>query len=229
MFFFTKAFFFAVILALITTSAQAQPAVLNYRPVGYEYSRSLDKIVLVSSNPNQLHLYDPIAQTDLTMTLPSAPTGLALSPDGNYALVEQSNQVSYVSLVSMSVIHTTPISSPAVVVLGATYAWIFPANGYGIAINPTTGTTLASANPYSLYSVPGAVLSASGTSLYLSGYNGEEIDVSAGTFGNVITPANPAGIQAAVICGCPPTAPASTRTEERWCGLPLIRILTSIT
>lgn len=79
-------------------SANAQVTGLSFRPVDAAYSLALDKIILISGSPSQLHIYDPVSQADITVALPAAPQNVCLSPDGIHAGVASSNEVDYVDL-----------------------------------------------------------------------------------------------------------------------------------
>ena len=60
---------------------------IRFRVIDAEYSKQLDRIVMVSSEPNQLHIYDPVTAEDMAVDLPLTPAAVSVSPDGRYAAV----------------------------------------------------------------------------------------------------------------------------------------------
>ena len=59
-----------------------QVTALPFNPVAADYSRTLDRLILISGNPTTLHVYDPAPQKDSTVSLVQPPLSLSLSPDG---------------------------------------------------------------------------------------------------------------------------------------------------
>src|SRR5690349_23306229 len=91
---------------LLGSLADAQTSALSFRPVAAEYSPQLDRIVMVSASPNQLHIYNAATNVDVTVNLPKAPVALSVSPDGLHAAVGHDALVSYVNLNSAAVERT---------------------------------------------------------------------------------------------------------------------------
>ena len=89
---FFGAFVCAFAQSSITTSA------LAYRPLDAKYSNALARMVLISANPNQLHIFDPESQTDQIVNLSKAPYTVALSPNGLHAAVGHDSLITYVNL-----------------------------------------------------------------------------------------------------------------------------------
>ncbi|MGA2716080.1 MAG: hypothetical protein ABSG41_23525, partial [Bryobacteraceae bacterium] len=179
------------ILALLTAAAEAQVNPLPYRPVASIYSSSLDEIVMISLNPNQLHIYNPVTKSDTAVNLPQSPISLAISPDGNSAMAGMNGQISYINLVSATIINTSSVGITVNnVILGATYAWLFgSASNYAgpVAIIAATGAVL-SPSDLALSPITRGVLNQTGTVIYAveegsSPDNMQKIDVSNGTFG----------------------------------------------
>jgi hypothetical protein len=177
-----------LILAFSAATIEAQTVPLAYRPIASLYSSSLDEIIMISSNPNQLHIYNPVTQADTAVNVPQSPVSLAISPDGNSALVGMNGQISLINLITASTIHTSNVTINVTnAVLGTTYAWLF-SGGFnpGVAVNAATGSVISSGNNY--YYTVGWALNKAGTGLYAGGNGGgavEEIDVSTGTFGAI--------------------------------------------
>jgi hypothetical protein len=73
---------FLVILLLLVRISSAQTNSLSFRPVAAEYSTALDRIVMISANPNQLHIYDPVSQNETKVGLSNTPLSVSVSPDG---------------------------------------------------------------------------------------------------------------------------------------------------
>src|SRR2546425_13095362 len=99
---------YTILLAITISSATAaaQPVPLSYRPVTAAYSTALDRLIMVSGNPNALHIYDPVSQTDVTVNLVQPPLSLSISPDGLRAAVGHNALLTYVNLSTASVIRT---------------------------------------------------------------------------------------------------------------------------
>jgi hypothetical protein len=54
---------------------------LSVQPVDIEYSSSLEKLVVLSKDPNQLQLLNPATGIASAIPLPKEPTSLSVSPD----------------------------------------------------------------------------------------------------------------------------------------------------
>src|SRR5271166_3378347 len=92
---------FACVLAYVAAlTAQTRP--LPYNPVTAEYSNALDRIILISANPNQLHIFDPVNNSDTVVNLPKPPLSLSVSLDGMHAAVGHDALISYVNLPTAS-------------------------------------------------------------------------------------------------------------------------------
>src|SRR5271165_2016987 len=128
-------------------SLSAQPVSLVYEPVAVQYSKSLDRIVIVSANPNKVHLVNPVSAAETTINLSLAPLSLSVSPDGTHAAVGHDGWISYVNLSVGYVEKNLAVSVTANVVLlaGNGNIWVPPAT----TVNIATGTQTASgSSPY---------------------------------------------------------------------------------
>ena len=120
--------FFFLIAGVALLSAQTTP--LAFRPSGAEYSTALDRIVMISANPNQLHIYDAVSGADTKVNLAKAPVALSVSPDGLFAAVAHDLSVSYVNLSTGTVdkVLTTTMSGNQLVVLAAEWILSIPSS-----------------------------------------------------------------------------------------------------
>ncbi|MBI5207835.1 MAG: hypothetical protein HY934_08600 [Candidatus Firestonebacteria bacterium] len=101
---------------------------LKYRVYDAEYSKQLDKIIMISSNPNQLHIYDPITKVDSSIDLPLAPNCVSVSPDGLYAVVGHNAWISYINLSLVTLVKTFPVTTDVldIILAGNGYVYAFP-------------------------------------------------------------------------------------------------------
>jgi len=167
------------VLAAVGMSAilHAQTNPLVFTPVDAKYSTALDRIIMVSANPNQLHIYDPVTQTDAVVGLPKPPLSVSVSPDGMYAVVGHDALVSYVSLSTLSIVRTYPVSFTAQsVVLGP--SWIYVLADQIVSINIATGALNSSSAGY--YGVPTGVLDTPLNAIYVTSDGFVKFDVSTG-------------------------------------------------
>ncbi len=161
--------------------AAAQTVPLSYRPVTAEYSYGLDRIIFITANPSQLHIFDPISQSDTAVNLLQAPISLSVGPDGLHAAVGHHSLVSWVeSANGVSGCHV-PLSNAANgVVLGGDYVYyvyVFNPQANAVSISLATGTSTS--GPY-FSGISDARLHPSGTAIYLAGGDPEDANVSTG-------------------------------------------------
>lgn len=164
---------------------------LNFTVVDAEYSKSMDKIIMVSSVPgNQLHIYDPLTNVDTSVALNLAPTSVSVSPDGLFAAVGHNAWISYVDLSAGALVKTIPVTADVLdlVLAGNGYVYAFPRIDQWVQIhgvNIATGAETLSTG-MSIYAGTKAKLHPGGTSIY-GAWNGlspsdiEKYDISAGT------------------------------------------------
>ena len=111
--------------------AQVEVKLLDYHVIDAEYSKQLDKIITVSSSPNQLHIYDPETEGNIAIDLPVTASCVSVSPDGHYAAVGHDAWISYVNLVQSNIEKTIPVTTDVsdIVLAGNGYVYAFP-RGY---------------------------------------------------------------------------------------------------
>ncbi|HEX7361068.1 MAG TPA: choice-of-anchor D domain-containing protein [Bryobacteraceae bacterium] len=151
---------------------------LSVNVVAADYSKTLDKLVYVSAEPNELHLYDPDTQADTFISLAYAPTSLSVDPNGYYAAVGHDGWISYVDLQATPMtVQVFPIAADVTsLALGGGYIYAFsswdPLDAYTLQISD--GTITSSLN------VVGQIsrLFAYGNTLYLSGGELAEWDLA---------------------------------------------------
>jgi uncharacterized protein (TIGR03437 family) len=129
--------------------AQTNP--LSYRPVAAEFSAALDRIVLVSGNPNVLHIYNPVSQNDIKVNLVQPPLCLSISPDGRYAAVGHDALISYVNLTTGAVEKqfVVPAKVQSITLSGA-WIYVMPSY-YGGSVSINIGTGVVTPNTAVFY------------------------------------------------------------------------------
>jgi chitinase len=156
-----------------TVVVQAQPptvTLLNHRVIDAEYSKALDRVVMVTDNPNALYLYDPMSRTETSVALPAAPTSVSVGPDGLFAAVGHDANVSYVDLSTPRLVRTWPVTTHVFdIVLAANgFAYAFPSSDQWVSIhclNLATGAETMSGG-WSVRAGTRARLHPGGTSIY---------------------------------------------------------------
>ena len=116
---------------------------LDFTVVDAEFSEALDRIIIVSANPNQLVIYNGETHESHAVDLPTTATSVSLGPDGTHAAVGHSTSVSYVNLITSQLLKTIPVSTEVLdVVLGTDdYVYAFPTstdNREIVSLNLTT-------------------------------------------------------------------------------------------
>lgn len=152
------------IVALAATSGTVP---LAYQPLLMGYSKSQGKAVIVSTNPNTLHVVDAANATDVALALPTSAKALNLSADGRLAAVLHEGSITLVDLVTASVLRTSatggsqsdaPVTNSGLLILvGQTGGqWVSP----GITvINGRTGATVTTGGGFaSIYGTTRALL-----------------------------------------------------------------------
>ena len=175
----------------IMITAQKDIIQLNYQVGDAEYSKALDRLIIVSSSPaNQLHVFDPLTGADTAVNLPLAPSSVSVSPDGLSAAVGHNAWISYVDLTTATLVKTFAVSTDVldVVLAGNGYVYAFPRTDqweYLHCVNIATEVETLSTGGQ-IYAGTLAQLHPSGTAIYgadngLSPSDIEKYDISAGT------------------------------------------------
>ncbi|MBL8214364.1 MAG: BACON domain-containing protein, partial [Bryobacterales bacterium] len=155
-----------VLFFLLAPFAFPQNTRLPYRPIAAQWA--LNRIVMVSTGPNQLHLFDPATHTTESIALNAAPVSLSISPNGLFAAVGHAGSASYVNLTTRLVTrtYTYPTSPfpPAEVILGADTLYVLPKAGsaYPYAIRLDTGSDTTPG----YYTASGASLHPNGSAIF---------------------------------------------------------------
>jgi len=164
--------------------AQTNP--LAYTPVDAQYSTALDRIIMVSASPNQLHVYDPITQGDTVVGLPKQPYAVSVSPDGLYAAVAHDALISYVNLSPPALQASYPIPMTAqTVILSESWVYVLPTyEGDFLALDLATGVATVTGLGYA----SGGRLNAAVNAIYgtddgISPESLIEYNIAAGPFG----------------------------------------------
>lgn len=183
----------AVGLAICLASAgmaQGSGNALPFQPVAgqIQFSPALQCIILLSQNPNQLHIYDPVANSDRVVNLSAIPLGVSVAPDGVHAAVAHNNLISYLDLQAGAVIRTYSTSeNESNIVLSSSYAYLLPSyNGDVVSVNLSNGQQTTEQYVYN----SGGRLDPAGDAIYatedgLSPNSIYKFDVSAGAITSV--------------------------------------------
>ncbi len=98
---------------------------INGRIIDAEYDRVNDVIITVSEGPNELRKFDPLTQTESSVTLNMTPNCVAVSQDGNYAAVGHNGKVAYVNLSNMTIEKHYAITTNAFDIVLAPNNWVY--------------------------------------------------------------------------------------------------------
>jgi hypothetical protein len=84
---------------------------LSFNLIAQDYSRNMDRLIMVSSGPDELHIYDPVTRADRVVPLVRAPLSVSVSVSGSYAAVGHDGWISYVNLLTGVVEKVFPIAT----------------------------------------------------------------------------------------------------------------------
>jgi hypothetical protein len=150
---------------------------LPFRAIDAEFSTAKNAIIAVGTTPNQLHIYDPEANTTTSVNLQVVPICVSVSPDGQFALVGHDAWISYVDLSTATLLKTIAIPATVrdVVLGGNGYAYVFTTSYtmYSVRLDTEAQTTfyVSSRNPSS------SRLHPSGTKIYGADRNVSPADI----------------------------------------------------
>lgn len=102
---------------------------MPFNVIDAEYSKTLDRIIAVSTDPNQLHIYDPVGNTDTAVDLSRVPEHVSVSPDGLFAAVGHDAKISYVNLKTQQITLLDVTTDPWDIVLAGN-GWIYVSPAY---------------------------------------------------------------------------------------------------
>ena len=171
-----------LLLFVCSNSGSAQTLTLTYQAVTAEYSNALDRIILISASPNQLHVFDPSTNTDTQVILAKPPLSLSVSPDGLHAAVGHDALISYVNLQTLVIEKTLAVATTVTnLALGNDFVYVMTYSGGTESIQISTGTV----STFGVYEGTAGRLHPSGKALYTTGDGFspdimQELDVSTG-------------------------------------------------
>lgn len=84
---------------------------LNFAPLESRYSKGLDQLVMLSTNPNAVKIVDPFSGLVKTVMLPLAGLSFNLSPDGKLAAVLHDSAVSLIDVASGTLVRSTLVEA----------------------------------------------------------------------------------------------------------------------
>ncbi|MGC4049889.1 MAG: hypothetical protein QM757_10295 [Paludibaculum sp.] len=160
----------------------AQPLSLAFKPVDVQYSKSLDRLIMVSANPNKVHLVNPVNAAETTINLNLAPLSLSVSPDGTHAAVGHDGWISYVNLQAGSVEKNLAVSTAVklLVLTDKGSIWVPP------TLNIDVATGVQTTSGFSPYEVVQPAVHPGGNWIYYTrGGSPDDVvkgDISTGTF-----------------------------------------------
>lgn len=153
------------VLLLIAAAAFAQTTPLLFKPVAFEYSKKLDRLILISSNPNRLHIYNPATAQTVSVTLAQPPLSLSISPDGLRAAVGHDALVSYVNLEQGTVQKQFNVPTIATGIITAA-SWIYTVGGYPAVPYSVNIETSQAIRNTAAFSMTGGKLNTSVNAIY---------------------------------------------------------------
>jgi exosome complex RNA-binding protein Rrp4 len=109
-----------------STAPPSSPVIsFDFQVLDAEYSSTLERIIMVSEDPNKLHIYDPATQTDVTVDVSYQPTSVSVGPDGKFAAVGHDAKISYVDLDKAEVVKTLDVTADVFDVVLAGNGWVY--------------------------------------------------------------------------------------------------------
>ena len=120
-----------LIIPIINTNTNPNSILLKTNVIDAEYSKNKESIVYISSNPSILTLFNTSTEQSESISLNYTPTCVSVAQDGETAVVGHNGHITYVNLISKSIINSYSISCNALdIVLGNNkWAYVFPKDG----------------------------------------------------------------------------------------------------
>ena len=114
-----------------------------------EYNPVSERLIVISSNPHHLHIYDPNNGQDIQIPLSQEPTAVSVNPDGRSAIVGHDGLLSLINLETQIVSQTASIEANIFDIVLAGNGWAYAtasANNkdsiYGMEIEPESETVM---------------------------------------------------------------------------------------
>jgi hypothetical protein len=121
----------------LTTSAPSQADVATGEIVTFSgndwdfavtdaaYNSVSDRLVMISADPHQLHIYDPNNGQDFQMPLSQEPTAVSITPDGRFAAIGQLEQIEIINLDTRAIIDIVPVSGNVYDIVLPNDLWVY--------------------------------------------------------------------------------------------------------
>ncbi|HEU0142011.1 MAG TPA: IPT/TIG domain-containing protein [Bryobacteraceae bacterium] len=172
---------FTITQAAVSSSNPSSLYIPGYYAVDAAYAKPIDKLVLVSANPNQLHIFDPAARRDTVVQLNAPPLSLSVRPDGVQAAVGHDGWVTLVDLNTAAILNviSVPTDVHSLILAGNGYAYLFPQQEWGdlFSLELSSGQI---ARTSAIYNGREPRLHVNGKNIYVGGQWQSKWDISGG-------------------------------------------------
>lgn len=111
--------------------------ILNGNVIDAEYDNSHNKLYYITSNPAAIVQFDPNTKLSSSTSLNNIPLCLSLSNSGNYAVVGNDGNATFLNLQTMSVISNfnTGVRAADIMLKDSSYAYVLPKNGQHVRMS----------------------------------------------------------------------------------------------